>query len=347
MMMMAGSAGLAVWNILAAAYLTGPMPTWANSIYLGAIGVSISSWLVLARRTLHRGWWPGWPMKSVLGVPPLLLGLCAFLPTSWWEAVFWTTEPWRSETYGLGYQIHCAWMVMLIAVGAGSLIRRAEHTRGVDQFLAMGSVFAVALGVGGQLADYRIMSTTGTVTFLLLVATHLRMNPNSVAALAQMADRDAVTGAMSRGGLDLVLRHAVRTAEARETPLCLMVIDVDNFKEINDSYGHITGDGALRHITERIREVVGDTVGRFGGDEFVVVLSDVTLSEAHALARRMVGYVARPFHASADAVVQVSISVGVAQYGEGSVADLLITADRAMYAAKRSGGGVAGLAHPA
>jgi diguanylate cyclase (GGDEF)-like protein len=158
------------------------------------------------------------------------------------------------------------------------------------------------------------------------------------------AARDAVTGALVRGALDVVLETFVRHADRTGEPLSIAVVDLDRFKQVNDEHGHATGDVLLAAVGSRLLDVVDSTgcVGRYGGDELVVVLPGHDLSAATTVARRLVDVVRQPV--TVDRVrLEPSASVGVAQHVPGQgVTQLLQAADRAMYAVKRSGGGASG-----
>ena len=342
-----GALGIGIWNVCSSYYLVGPLPYRISALYLFGVALAVVAWLVVARRTTYRAWWPRPLVRLALLLPPFLLASSALLPERVWERLFWSTLPWRDETYGFCYGIHTIWMMILIAIGAAAAIRRAENTSGIDRFLASGAAASVLIGVGAQLADVRIMGSTAFLAMVFMVGTYLRLNPNSVEAMATIADRDPVTGTMSRAGLNTVLRHAVRDARTQRTPLSVMVIDLDDFKSINDDHGHLTGDEVLKQVGNRLKAVVGESIGRFGGDEFVVILPDVDAAKAEQLASRMVTNTTGQPMTINHSQVEVRISVGVAQYdGSSEVEDLLISADRAMYSAKRSGGGMASVPLP-
>lgn len=339
-------AAIAFWNYGEMLYSRGPYSTTFGGFYLAGLAYALTTFFIMSKRLIDRSWWPTkWGMAGLAALPVIHIGL-AFLPDSAWESIFWTMSPWGDEVIGWGYLVHSAYCVMLVAIGGGALIRRGDTARGTDRILAYATILAVATGLGAQLTNIRIMSITGLVALVLLVWAYMRMNPSTVALLAQVSERDSLTGALTRGGLDNVLKRAVDEARSAGTPLSVMVIDVDNFKNVNDAHGHMTGDMALKYVSTRARsivtEIVGDTVGRFGGDEFVVVLPGIGLIEAHGLARRIVADTSEPFDA-AGLELKLSVSVGVAEYDSGTSDDLLVAADRAMYSAKRRGGGFASL----
>lgn len=333
-----GVIGLAAWNLGAAYYLDRPLPYRCSALYLVGVSLSVTSWLMLARRMVYRTWWPGPRTMAVLLSQPILLTLSGVLPERVWSDLFWPRQPWRDEPLGIGYDVHSAWMMVLIAIGAAAMIRRSEHTQGLDRILAAGAVLAVSVGIGAQLAGVRIMSTTAVLAFALLIAAYVRLNPSTVSALAELGERDPVTGALDRSGLDAVLRRAVADARADGSPLSAMMIDIDDFKGVNDRHGHVVGDIALRQVVTQAASATGGIIGRFGGDEFVVVLPGIDVVAAHRLARDVVEQASQPFEAAGQEPA-VTVSVGVAEYDGTSVDDLLVAADRAMYAAKRRGGG--------
>ena len=153
---------------------------------------------------------------------------------------------------------------------------------------------------------------------------------------------DDVTGLPNRTLLHDRLQQAAHRRHHSETGVAVFFIDVDNFKAVNDSYGHETGDAVLRHVAERLGTVVreGDTLARFAGDEFVMVCLDVDGElEASALAERLLEAVAQPVEVAGTSIT-VNASVGVSlQSVPGDAAQMVRDADAAMLQAKRRGRG--------
>ncbi len=136
------------------------------------------------------------------------------------------------------------------------------------------------------------------------------------------------------------LRHALARAERRQQPLAVIFMDLDNFKVINDSLGHKTGDKLLVEASERIRSVLRpeDTVARLGGDEFVFLLEDTDLDGASRIAERVLEELRVPFSLGGrELFVMASIGITVGDGSGKRSADLLRDADLAMYRAKHSG----------
>ncbi len=158
--------------------------------------------------------------------------------------------------------------------------------------------------------------------------------------LYRQATIDALTGVGTRRHVVAVLQERLQISQPNASPLSLILVDVDFFKQINDHYGHTAGDYALRGIAARIKAAVRDTdeVGRYGGDEFVAVLPDTSLTIACEVAERMREHVAStPIHCEGRRL-NVSISLGLAQAAaKESVNNLIARADGALYRAKKQG----------
>lgn len=158
----------------------------------------------------------------------------------------------------------------------------------------------------------------------------------------RLAVTDPLTGLWNFRYLSMSLSREIERATRFDRPLAVLMLDIDHFKDVNDTYGHAQGDAVLRElaarVSEQIREV--DTLARYGGEEFVLVLPETTVEGAGILAERIVGSVRRqPFSLEDGRQIRVTVSVGVAAFpGHGaSAATLMHAADGALYAAKNSG----------
>lgn len=158
---------------------------------------------------------------------------------------------------------------------------------------------------------------------------------------AQM--RDPATGLANRMALMDRLRQALATLDRRPGPVALMFIDIDGFKEVNDTWGHRVGDQVLATIATRLSKVSRrfDTVARYGGDEFVVLLTALRANEnLHAIGERSMRAVSAPMDEIAPGVaVNASIGAVICSDSRADPLELLDDGDMAMYAAKREGGG--------
>jgi diguanylate cyclase (GGDEF)-like protein len=169
-------------------------------------------------------------------------------------------------------------------------------------------------------------------------------------ATSHRADHDPLTGLANRATLSGRLRHALQRVKRGDQTIAVLFIDLDNFKQINDSLGHTAGDDLLRTIAARIDDDLrpGDTVARFGGDEFVALCEDVGgPEEAMDVAERLRGVLAEPVPLSTGLVtVTASIGVALPDRPDRSAEALLQAADRAMYEAKAAGRDASRLATP-
>ena len=161
--------------------------------------------------------------------------------------------------------------------------------------------------------------------------------------LRSAADMDLMTGVHNHRYLQERLRQEVARSARSHSPFAVLMLDLDNFKPVNDRHGHADGDRVLHNIATAIKDHVrtSDVVARYGGDEFVVLMPDTPPEHADLVAQRVVAGVLQCRHVMTDGSdVSVGVSAGLAVYpADGRTpAALLQAADAAMYAAKRSGG---------
>ena len=168
--------------------------------------------------------------------------------------------------------------------------------------------------------------------------------------LEEMATRDPLTGLFNRREMSRVLEEELDRARRYQRPMAVLWVDFDHFKDVNDTYGHAAGDSVLRSISRlllgSVRSV--DSIGRFGGEEFVIVLPEMDLEEAQETAERLRRKVAEePQPLGNGEAVPLTISVGVAVYPDhGQTASTLCAAaDKAMYLAKDRGRNCVAMAH--
>jgi diguanylate cyclase (GGDEF)-like protein len=159
-------------------------------------------------------------------------------------------------------------------------------------------------------------------------------------ALTRIATVDGLTQVFNRRHFDELLNKELkRFGRGRYSDLSVMMIDIDNFKEINDTHGHIAGDSILKEIAMLIRSNLRetDTAARYGGDEFVVVMPDAGRDSATSKAETIRVLVACRKFSGHGGPISVTVSIGVAAYSSGAPRDLLQAADLALYRAKHSG----------
>jgi diguanylate cyclase (GGDEF)-like protein len=158
----------------------------------------------------------------------------------------------------------------------------------------------------------------------------------------RFATIDALTGLHNRGWMDDMFDREIKRTERDNLPLCMIMIDVDNFKGFNDEYGHLAGDRVLVAVGDAVRSPLrpNDMVARFGGEEFAVLLPETSLENAIIIAGRLREHVSEcdPGIVNGVQLPHVTISLGVTEYKPGYTLDTMIaSADVAMYHAKRKG----------
>ncbi len=151
---------------------------------------------------------------------------------------------------------------------------------------------------------------------------------------------DALTQTYNRGYFDQRLSEAVRQFERNKEPCCLIMLDVDKFKQFNDSYGHPAGDKVLRVVAGLIKEIVraGDTVARYGGEEFGIILYKSNMESSFTVAENIRENIARHEFGVRGETIYTSVSLGIAEFAEGDDSESIIyRADKALYKAKDEG----------
>ena len=160
--------------------------------------------------------------------------------------------------------------------------------------------------------------------------------------LTESMQRDELTNTPNRALLLDRLERAITLAQRRRSRTALIFLDIDHFKQINDSLGHAAGDAVLQLVARRLEAAVrdSDAVGRHGGDEFLVLLAEVShISDVALIAQKIIADVARPSWLDGQRL-QLSVSVGIAVYPDDArhAEALIALADAAMYRSKRRGG---------
>lgn len=169
----------------------------------------------------------------------------------------------------------------------------------------------------------------------------LMLNRALVSEISYVAARDNLTGAFNRRELENELRRLQSRYERSADTFCVMLIDIDNFKLINDNYGHLVGDEVLRRFARIVLASIRaeDYFARYGGDEFCILLPSTRLDEAMTLANRLRQSYANTPHMINDEIIQSTISIGVVEASAlGNDYNAVIDgADKALYQAKNSG----------
>ncbi|HOC59290.1 MAG: GGDEF domain-containing protein [Syntrophaceae bacterium] len=202
---------------------------------------------------------------------------------------------------------------------------------------------------------FRAMSSEEKIKWILGSVALVHMNEKEAilgnfvdlteGRVMQLAYNDPLTGLPNRKLMMDRLEQAIVSAKRRKGRLALLFVDLDEFKEVNDNYGHDTGDQLLIEIANKLRDVVrreNDTIARIGGDEFLILLTDIRdKSHIETVAQLLFEKFSKPLLIGAQAVkIQVKFSVGIALYPEhGEISETLIHhADTAMYKVKKGQG---------
>jgi len=170
--------------------------------------------------------------------------------------------------------------------------------------------------------------------------TRIKELEQELEQVSELVREDQLTGALNRRGLDETIGRELKRADRSKGPLSIALLDIDNFKHLNDSLGHQAGDRALMHLTQVIKETLrpADSVGRYGGEEFLIVLPDTDLNAGIEALQRLQRDLTKKFFLHNNERVLVTFSAGVALRGENEDAeDLIGRADKAMYKAKQTG----------
>jgi diguanylate cyclase (GGDEF)-like protein len=207
----------------------------------------------------------------------------------------------------------------------------------ISPITADGEHLGVAVGEWGGGHDARI--PTSTVRALAQASMHSALALRNARLLGEnerLATRDSLTGLANRRLFDESLQREVARAQRLDTPLSLLVLDVDHFKQVNDTYGHQTGDAVLREVSDALVANTKnyDVAARYGGDEFVVLLPGCSRDDAMRVAERVRNGIAR---AVDEAPVTISAGVATVPDNASDAERLLAAADAALYEAKRTG----------
>lgn len=157
---------------------------------------------------------------------------------------------------------------------------------------------------------------------------------------SHLVRHDQLTGVLNRRGMEEIFEKEMARSQRHETLMCVALLDIDNFKRLNDSLGHDAGDGALVHLAQVCREALRpqDTVARYGGEEFVIILPETNLEDATVALNRLQRDLTKRFFLHDNQKVLITFSAGVTEVQPGDdQAAILKRADEAMYQAKQSG----------
>ncbi|MFA9275015.1 MAG: GGDEF domain-containing protein [Candidatus Aquirickettsiella gammari] len=163
---------------------------------------------------------------------------------------------------------------------------------------------------------------------------------DKLAHMSELVREDQLTGSLNRRGLDDVFEREADRADRRGTPMCAAMLDLDNFKKLNDTHGHAAGDEALIHVVRIVKQTLRsiDVIARYGGEEFLIVMPETSLEEAARAMTRVQRELTTHFFTANDQRLFITFSAGVALRAPHEEQESVVKrADKAMYEAKKSG----------
>ena len=211
--------------------------------------------------------------------------------------------------------------------------------------VAMSTARAVQLSLGAPLSpwlEYGLPLTLAYAAVVLMLGLADRMQAfrRERDRARQDAQHDPLSGAYNRIGILQQLQHEAAEARSASRPLAVLFLDIDHFKQINDTHGHALGDACIRRLSRLVQEhlLAGESFGRLGGEEFMLVLPGTDGQHAQATAERLRREVEAHCAVIDGVAVGMTVSIGSAQYAAPETAEALVSrADAAMYAAKKAG----------
>ncbi|MEC9483685.1 MAG: GGDEF domain-containing protein [Halomonas sp.] len=315
-----------LYVIAAATYVLALLPMFwlLGNLRLLAITL-IGLGMVLAAREVHtRGHMTG--------------GVCLVLASMAWHML----EAIHAYGAGVGFELYFSVMLLIIYISAMPTLAKLGASLLI---LTLTALEVIGLGDGADgwhhgslIPDLVLLANLLLVSVLFgVILTGLEgVTERLERSYRREATHDALTGVYNRRA---VLRAAEQAALSGRV-YALLLVDIDFFKRINDEYGHHVGDRALCHLVECLRLGLReeDVLGRYGGEEFIVVLNDMTLSDAMGVAERLAALVREHPYAVAGQALHMSVSIGVAVSSQtADLAELIALADQRLYRAKRGG----------
>lgn len=277
-----------------------------------------------------------------------------------WERPYFYTLMLASTVWGVGalYLVdassaHGQTMVMyfLMGMAGGALsVYSAHRAFAMTAILVVLGPYTIWLVVQNE--PIKLMMAVASLVYIFSANRATRISESALhsslllgrqlsltkATAEQEARTDALTGLMNRRAFEEGASRLFDQSDRNRRPACLIILDLDHFKRVNDSYGHAAGDQALRHAADIVRQSVrgADLCARLGGEEFAVLLPNTVLDSGLEVAEKIRQRIEEQPVVSSNGTFKLSASLGVAE-GIQSLEEVIKRADEAMYSAKRGG----------
>lgn len=204
--------------------------------------------------------------------------------------------------------------------------------------LTIGLILSLVKGIVPNLISIVVILYSVIMIIITLQWSRLLKEKNEgLEELRELATIDSLTSIYNRMTIDEILDAEINRAHRYASPMCVLFIDIDYFKNINDTYGHVQGDKVLIKVAQLLKRNIRstDSMGRWGGEEFVIITPEIELIDAHKMAKKLNRLIA-DYGFQQDS--EVTISIGIAELGKDDIKETIINrADKALYKAKENG----------
>lgn len=287
---------------------------------------------------------------GALGVSVMMVTSAVLGPVALWGCV----QAWRAGDRIAGYLLF-GWLAFMFGMSVTlldvvGLIATTEWTANGVYFGALGEFVALAIGLSERLwklqraRETHIAAVNADLAALKanledMVKSRTRELEERNRELLELAVRDSLTGLYNHSTAIELLEQLLHQSQRYEFPIATVMVDIDNFKQLNDTYGHQLGDHVLEEVSQTLAESVrgADVVGRYGGEEFLIVMPHADALAAREYGERLLGLI-REIHIGNN---HISASIGVSVFHprghRASAQDVIRRADEALYRSKREG----------
>ncbi|MCG3727281.1 GGDEF domain-containing protein [Vibrio cincinnatiensis] len=241
------------------------------------------------------------------------------------------------QPIGNGVFLWCLFCPILLYVLLG--LKQGQLMTGVVLIIQVISIFHQSSPQAGYNVWTTLTNLIACYSGIWIIAHTYEFNRNKIEnTLTYLASRDSLTGAHNRLSLNSAFQHFTHNKDASSS-LCLLILDLDYFKQINDEFGHDAGDKVLMETSHLLANIVGDNnVYRIGGEEFCITLFDHSLSQAEHIGERLRNIMANHLFSHHNKRIQLTLSVGICEYRDGDkLNELIKLADLELYRAKKNG----------